>query len=121
MFKGNESAKSSLGVGGRAPDDQEKFLTVATVSYASALAHSTYLTALIRRGYNQAAVQAEQAKLKALTEADAAHQVAKAAAKRATADRDSAAKALDAWWAEFRAVAQVALKERPDLLAQLES
>ena len=73
------------------------------------------MTALARRGYNQAAIEAEQARLDAVTQTNSAHETAKAAAVRATTDRDAAAKALDDWWAEFRAVAQVALKDRPDL------
>jgi hypothetical protein len=32
---------------------------------------------------------------------------------------DQAAKAMGAWWAEFSVVAQVALKDRPDLLGLL--
>jgi len=102
VFKDNANAQSNVGVTGRVPDDEEKFLTFATAAYESALSHSTYLTALSRRGYAQAALQAEQAK----------------AAVRATTLRDEA-KSLDAWWAEFRAVAQVVLKDRPDLLGLL--
>ena len=83
-----------MGVTGRVPDDQEKFLAFATAAYDSALSHSTYLTALSRCGYDQAALQTEQAKLAAVTAANAAFEQAKS---------------LDAWWAEFRAVAQVAL------------
>ena len=92
------------------PDDQEKFLTIASAAYASALSHSTYMTALGRRGYNQAAIEAEQARLEAVTQTNSAHETAKAAAVHATTQRDGAAKALDDWWAEFRAVAQVALR-----------
>jgi hypothetical protein len=45
----------------------------------------------------------------------AAHESAKGAGVHATATRDADARALGMWWAEFRGVAQVALKERPDL------
>jgi len=68
------------------------------------------MTALARRGYNQAAIEAEQARLDAVTQTNSAHETAKAAAVRTTTDRDAATKALDDWWAEFRAVAQVALR-----------
>jgi len=119
VFKDNASAQGNLGVTGRVPDDQEKFLTLASAVYTSALSHSTYMTALARRGYDQAAIEAEQARLDAVTQTNSAHETAKAAAVRATSDRDAAAKALDDWWAEFRAVAQVALKDRPDFLGLL--
>ena len=119
VFKDNATAQGNLGVTGRVPDDQEKFLTLASAAYASALSHSTYMTALARRGYNQEAIEAEQARLEAVTQTNSAHETAKAAAVRATTERDAAAKALDDWWAEFRAVAQVALKDRPDFLGLL--
>lgn len=119
VFKTNPSARASVGADGRVPDDREKFLAAASAGYASALGHSTYLAALAKRGVAQATLQAEQAKLEALTGASAAHDAARAAARRATADRAAAAKAMDAWWSEFRAVAGVALKDRPDLLGPL--
>jgi RecB family exonuclease len=71
------------------------------------------------RGYDGAAVQAVQATLAGLTQAAAAHEAARAAAQRATAERDAAGQALDGWWGEFRAVARVALKGRSDLLGAL--
>ncbi|MBI3538493.1 MAG: hypothetical protein HY070_13165, partial [Chloroflexi bacterium] len=61
---------------------------------------------------------AEKAKLSALTSANAAHDAASAASTRATAQRDAAIQDLRKWWGEFRAVAQVAFKDRPDLASQ---
>ena len=119
LFKTNPAARQSLGVDGRPPDDREQFLTAASAAYSAALADNTLLTALARRGYPQAALEAEQGKLAALTTASAAHDRAQDAAKRATATRDSAAKALTGWWLEFQAVAKVALKNRSDLWGQL--
>ncbi len=119
VLKDNPAARRALGVEGRAPDDRERFLTAAEAAYAAALSNSTALSALSRRGYNQAALQAEQGKLAALTTASAAHDAAQAAAKRATAEREASAKTLDNWWNEFRVVARVALKDRSDLLGQL--
>lgn len=115
VFAGDPAAQRALGATGRVSHDQQQFLTAAAAAYAAALSHPAYLTALSKRGYTQAALTAEQARLEALTQASAAHEAAKAAAQRATAGRDAARKTLGAWWAEFRAVARVALKARPDL------
>ncbi len=119
VFRADPAAQTALGATGRVPSDQEKFLTLATAAYAAVLEHSDYLAALTQRGLDQSVIQAEQAKLEALVQANAAHEVAKAAAMRATAERNAAAKAMDDWWAQFRAIAQVALKDRPDLRYEL--
>jgi len=119
VFRTNPAAQTALGATGRVPADQEKFLTLANASYTTALENSDYQTALTNRGYDPPAIQAEQAKLQALLQTSAAHEAAKGAAVRATAERDAAAKAMDEWWFEFRAIAQVALKDRPDLLIGL--
>jgi len=119
VFKTNETARTTLNLAGRISDDRQKFMTAADTVYAAALSRSTYLTALSKRGYTEATLQAERAKLAALTTAEAAFKLADEAATRATAQRKAAAKAFDTWWAEFTATASVALKDRPDLLGLL--
>lgn len=115
VFRRDAAAQGALQVTGRVSRDREQFLTAASAGYAAALGNAGYLAALEPRGYGPAALQAEQARLAGLTQADAAHEAARAAAQRATAARDAAVKTLDGWWAEFRAIAHVTLKERPDL------
>ena len=46
-------------------------------------------------------------------------EAARQAADRALALRNTAVQAFDDWWAELIAVAEVALKDRPDLLKLL--
>lgn len=119
VFQTNPAAQTALGATGRVPADLEKFLTLATAAYTSALQHPDYLPALTQRGLDQTAIQTEQTNLETLIQANAAHETAKALAIRATAERNAAAKDLDAWWSQFRAIAQVTFKDRPDLLHQL--
>jgi len=119
VFQSDPAVQKVLGATGRVPPDREKFLIAAAAAYASALGRADCLAALGTRGYHRAALEAGQAQLAALIEADSAHESAKAAATRATAARDAAAKTLAAWWTEFRAVARVALKGRPDLAGAL--
>jgi hypothetical protein len=115
LFKDNATAKAALIVSDRQLDDVQKFLTTIETVYTTALSRVTYLQVLKRRGYDEAGVQAELAKLKVWTQARAGYLAADEAAQRAKAERDAAMKALDAWWAEFKAVAEVTLKDRSDL------
>jgi hypothetical protein len=115
VFTADHDARKELGTTGAVPKDEEEFITVTSAAYATALGKSAYLERLSPHGYDQAGLEAEQARTSALTAAAAAHESAKAAAVQATATRDAAARALSMWWAEFRGVAQVVLKERPDL------
>jgi hypothetical protein len=99
--------------------DQEKFLINVEAAYNAVIARVTYQAALSKRGYDAAAIQAEQAKLKAVTTTSAAFKTAKRAATRATAEQVAAMKALNAWWSEFNVTVQVALKDRTDLMELL--
>ena len=119
VLKDNPTAKAALCLPERQLQDQQKLLTNVETAYNSALSHSTYLKALATRGYDEAAIQAELDKLKALVQAGADLDAAQKASVRTTADRAAAAKAMDEWWADLCPVAEVALKGRPELLGLL--
>jgi hypothetical protein len=119
LFQRDADALIGLRVKGRVPADREQFLTTAHAAYDAGLGNAEWGARLAPHGYDQAALQAEQAKLAALAQAAVKHETARAAAQRATTERDAAGQALDSWWNKFRAVARVALRERPDLLRAL--
>ncbi len=119
VFKTNPAAKAAVTFTDRQLADQQKFLTDVEGVYNTVLARTTYLAALGKRGYDQAGMQAERAKLAAMVQTAADHEAAKQAASRALALRTTAVQAFDDWWAELLAVADVALKDRPDLLKML--
>ena len=121
VFKDNPTAKAAVVIPSRQIQDQDKFLTFVEGAYNTAMSRSTYQAALNKRGYTADALQSELAKLKAWSKASADYEAAVQASNRTTAERKAAVKALQAWWAEFYATAQVALKDRPDLLGLLES
>ncbi|MBI3741815.1 MAG: hypothetical protein HY257_08685 [Chloroflexi bacterium] len=118
VFKDDAAALQALGATGRVPTDREGFITFANAAYDTTLSRANYQSALSKRGYNPTALNTEKAKLSALTSANATHDAASAATTRATAQRDAAIQDLRKWWGEFRAVAQVAFKDRPDLASQ---
>ena len=119
VLKDNATAKAALCLPERLLQDQQKFATNVETAYNAGLSHSTYLTALAKRSYDEAAIQAELAKLKAFVQASADFEAAQNAATHATTERKAAAKDMDEWWADLCSVADVALKGRPDLLGLL--
>jgi hypothetical protein len=119
VFKTNPTAKAAVTFTDRQLADQQKFLTNIDGVYNTVLTRVTYLAALGKRGYDEAGVKAELAKLKAMVQSAADLEAAKQTADRALALRTTAVQAFDDWWAELIAVAEVTLKDRPDLLKLL--
>jgi hypothetical protein len=113
-----QADKQVLGLVGKAPEDLEKFLTLAQASYAAGK-KAPYTAKLTVRGYSPTAIDAELAGLKGVTNLAKARAIAAGAAQKATETRDKAAKALAAWMVEFRKVAKRTLRGHPDLLAKL--
>jgi len=119
VFKTNPTARAAVTFTDRQLADQQKFLTNIDGVYNTVLTRSTYLAALGKRGYDEVGVKAELAKLKAMVQSAADSEAARQAADRTLALRNTAVQAFDDWWAELIAVAEVALKDRPDLLKML--
>jgi len=111
VFQTNPAARATLGLGARIPDDRQKLIGLCETTYQAVLTRSTYLAAVSKRGYDEAALNAELDKSAALRTIEAA--------TRATAQRKAAAKTFDLWWKEFTATASVACQDRPDLLGLL--
>jgi hypothetical protein len=112
--------RTALGLAGQVPDDTEKFVTAARAGYSAALETPAYLNELAQYGSPQATLQAGLVLLDALDATRAAHERAKAAAIRAPQQRDAAAANLDAWLRQFRGIAKVATRGRPDLARKLD-
>ena len=118
VFKEDADAKSAVKATGRVPADQQKFFDFAGDAYAAAQ-QPPYVVALAKRGYNAAALQAESVKLLAMNDAIAAFRTAEDCKEDATRQRNVAVKAVDRWWAEFKAVAEVCLKDNPQWKGEL--
>jgi hypothetical protein len=118
VFKDN-AARAGLGLVGTVPIDLQEMITAARTSYNAALRNPEYLAQLSKYGFPQAKLESAKAMLDSLESADNAQEVAKARSVRATEERDAAAKALKAWISQFRAIAKVATRGRPDLLKKI--
>ena len=115
----DDATRAALGLNGKISPDTQKFITATRASYDAALANASQLAGLAPYGYAQTAIEAARATLDALIAANNAQDSAIAAATRATQQRDAAVSALDAWLRQFRGIAKVALRARPDLQKKL--
>ena len=119
IFKKDPAAQAGLKLTGRISSDAQQFVTDARASYNAGLSTPAYLAELAREGYDQAALTRLLAELDALQDANTAQEAARAAATRATQQRDAADAALSDWMGRFRTAAGIALRDRPDLLRKL--
>ncbi len=119
IFKKDPAAQAGLKVTGRVSSDAQQLVTDARASYNAALSTPAYLIELARDGYDQAALTQLLAALDALQDANTAQETARAAATRATQQRDAADATLSDWMGRFRTAAGIALRDRPDLLRKL--
>jgi hypothetical protein len=110
---------TSLGLNGAAPKDLQKFLTAAKSSY-DAGKKAPYTAGLTKRGYSPAAIDAQLAGIKSVSDLSKTQGIAAGAAQKATTTRDTNFKALQAWTKEFRKIVKRTLRERPDLAGKLE-
>ena len=118
VFKEDADAKSAVKAIGRVPTDQQKFFSFAGGAYEAAQ-RRPLITALTKRGYDATALQAESDRLTAMNDAIAAFRTAEDCKADATRQRNVAVKAVDRWWAEFKAVAEVCLKDYPQWKGEL--
>ena len=112
------SDRTALKVNGALPADKQKMITLARTSYQAAQ-QEPYAATLATYGFPAATLDAALAALDAYSKADTDQNTAIGAAVKATADRNAAVKALDAYMKQLRGIAKVALRQRPDLLKKL--
>jgi vacuolar-type H+-ATPase subunit H len=117
---GEEADRTALGLNGRVPGDLQKFITVARASYGAA-AGTTYAGALATYGYPAPTLQAASDTLDYLAQTDEAQAKAIGTATGGTGDRDAAFEALQAWVRQFRTIAKVAFRSKPELGKKLEA
>jgi hypothetical protein len=111
--------RAALGIANIAPKDQQKFITAAHASYTTAQTEP-YQAALGTYGFSAQTLTAALATLDAFTAAIEAYKSAVGAAIQATAGREAAMKTLSAWIKQFKKIAAVALRDRPDLRKKLD-
>jgi hypothetical protein len=115
----DSATRTELGLTGAVPEDLQKFSTLALTGYKGALDSPDHLKVLTQYGYPQALLQDALKQLDQLAAANNTGKAAQTAATHATKLRDQAMANLDDWLRQFRGLAKVATRSRPDLYKTL--
>lgn len=118
-LRGNSLAEGALLLRGERHERLSGWLEQATTFYRNLLDTPDLLAALHPFGYTPAVLAHEVALVEAVRAASIAQQYEKGEAHAATQQRDAALATLDAWLADFKAIAQVALAANPQWLEKL--
>ncbi len=118
-FGDDRAALTTLGFDRSMPRAIAPFLTAALATYDNALANPGLLAKLSAFGYGAERLGTERGRLLELIEARRAQEMAKGAAQQATAAQGEAMTALAREMRDFRRIARVALKDKPQLLEKL--
>jgi hypothetical protein len=118
IFK-DDATLSALGLAAKIPFDTQKFAAAAAAGYRTALGTPDSLAELGKYGFGKPMIESGLAAIEEMIAADNAHEAAKAEAVRATKHRDATSAALKAWMSQFRGMAKIATRSRPDLAKKL--
>ena len=113
------SERTALGLKGALPYDLQEMIQLARTAYQAALSDAAALEVLTSSGYSAAKLQAALAGLDDAIAANNAQAAARTTAIYTTRQRREAFDALETWLVQFRAVARIATRERPDLAARI--
>ncbi len=115
------SARAALGLlPGNAPDSRAAFLAAAETLFSTALSAPVDLKAsLTTYGYPEARLRTEQAKIAAFRAELTTQASAKGASEQDTDALHIALSDLNAWVMQYRKLARLALKDRPQLLEKI--
>lgn len=119
VFKGNQKARNALGLSGSRKKTLSGWIKQATTFYTNLLGTPDLLAAMAAYSYDQTKLEAESALVQAVVTASAAQDKERGEAQEATQVRDAKMDALDQWTSDYKAIAQVALSDSPQMLEQL--
>lgn len=109
------AALSRLGLQGEMPRSASAFLVAAGTLFDNAPS----MHALADFGYDAAGIAVERAKVEAFKAAYQKQETATDVARQAFAEQDEALSALNKWMTQYLEIAQVALREKPQLLEKI--
>ena len=111
--------RANLGASGTIPEDVEKFRTTARSAYTAGQ-QAPYANVLASCGFTPERIAAALKSLDELAATESACKAAMGDAHAATQERDVAGAALNTWMTKFRKLSHIALKNRPELQAQVQ-
>jgi hypothetical protein len=118
-LEGERGSLQKLGLAGERKRTRAAQLAQARQFYANALFDPAILARLTAFGMSQSMLVAGQRQFEAAAQADATRRQRQGTAQYATRERNAALAALASWMHDFRQVARVALRDKPQLLHML--
>ena len=118
-FSDEPAQLTALQLDGKTPRSTAAFLTTANILFQNALGTPEIQTTLAEYGYTAQKLQTECAKITSFSQANESQEAAKGAAQQATVVQNNALAELDDWMARYIKIAQVALRDEPQLLEKL--
>ena len=118
-FRGNQSAHTSLMLGGIRKKTLNGWFDQASRFYNNLLGSAEFKAAMLPYGYTQAKLEAESALVAAVKTAIDAQYKERGEAQQATKMRDAKLDELDQWLADYKKIAAIALAGSPQQLEQL--
>lgn len=118
-FKEDTIATTKLGLTGERKRNFSGWLGQVQQFYSALSSDQRLQQGLARFGVTPEAIDAAQAGIEAVMQANVARETQKGEAQQSTKDRDVALNALLKWHSDFIAVARIALAEKPQLLETL--
>ncbi|MCB8967986.1 MAG: hypothetical protein H6660_13945 [Ardenticatenaceae bacterium] len=119
VFRGNETARNALGLSGTRKQSINGWLDQARRFYNNLLRDPAFIAAMTPYTYNQAKLEAEAALVQAVATASEVQDRERGEAQEATQVRDAKLDELDQWLSDYKAIAEIALSNSPQMLEQL--
>ncbi len=118
-FKANPGVLSKLGLDRPMPRTTAGIASASYILFDNASSDPEVKAIIAERGYDDAKLAGERAKIEAFDKADDRQEAAKGANQQASAAEVAAMKKLNDWFAEYKKVAKIALREKKNLLEKL--
>jgi hypothetical protein len=118
-FQDDPKAHAAMMLGGTRKQSLSGWIEQATAFYTNLLGDGDLMAAMAGFGYDAAKLEAEQALVQAVVEANLVQEREKGEAQDATKQRDASLDAMDAWMSDFKAIARVALEDNAQWLEKL--
>ena len=118
-LRDNVKAQNALALTGIRKKSISGWLEQAEVFYRNLLGDEVLIALMTGFGYTAEKLQAEQALVSAVREANATQEKEKGEAQEATENRDRKVDLMDRWMADFKAIVRIALVDHPQWLDKL--
>ncbi len=118
-FRNDAEAFATLGLNQSRKPSLAGWIPQALHVYEATIENDSFVEKMGRFGYDRAKLEAELKLVKDLQAAIADREIEASQAKQATAERNAKVDEMDQWMIDFKAVAKIALKNKPHLLEEL--